>query len=62
MRFLRDLLADGPHKAAEVYDLAAGNGIARNTLKRAKEDLGIESYQEGRAWWWAQPKVDEEAE
>jgi putative DNA primase/helicase len=58
-KFLRDLLADGPHKAKEVRDLAADDGIADKTLRRAKDELGIEPYQEGRAWWWALPEWPE---
>jgi hypothetical protein len=59
MKFLSGLLADGPHAAAEVYGLSADDGIAVRTLKRAKVDLGVESYQEGRSWYWKLPEDDE---
>ena len=42
MKFLRDLLADGPHKVSEVSGIAADAGIAERTLKRAKKDLGCQ--------------------
>ena len=57
-RFLKDLLADGPHRASEVYDLAEGAGITKRTLLRAKADLSVISYQrrdedQGKTeWWW----------
>ena len=51
-QFLRDLLADGPHAASEAYKLAGDAGISARTLKRAKRDLAVEAYQNGRAWWW----------
>ena len=56
MKFLRQLLADGPHLAKEVHDLAADAGIAKNTLERAKKDLGVDSYQRDRRWWWLLPE------
>ena len=60
-RFLRDLLADGPHRASEAFELAEDAGITKITLKRAKTDLGVVSYQrrdddEGKSvWWWELP-------
>ena len=55
-RFLRELLADGPHRASEVYDLAEDADIAVKTLKRAKKDLDIDSFQKDREWWWLLPE------
>ncbi len=56
-KFLRDLLADGPHRSQEVFDLAEDNGISVRTLKRAKRDLDVDSVRKvdsgGKAcWWW----------
>jgi hypothetical protein len=45
IKWLRELLADGKHRASEVRELAADDGIAKNTLERAKQDLGIEPFQ-----------------
>jgi putative DNA primase/helicase len=66
-RFLRELLADGPHRAREVLDLAEEADISKNTLYRAKDDLGVDSFQrktpEGKPeWWWVLPEEEEEEE
>jgi putative DNA primase/helicase len=63
-RFLRELLADGPHRAREVIELAEEADISKNTLYRAKDDLGVDSFQkktpEGRPeWWWVMPEEEE---
>jgi hypothetical protein len=60
-KFLRELLADGPHPAQEVLDLAAENGIAQRTLKRVKDEIGVEAYQQERAWFWKLETVAEAA-
>jgi len=63
LRFLRDLLADGPHAAKEVFRLAEDDGLPEKTVRRAKDDLDVETYQEGRQWWWRLPeRVDDELE
>ena len=54
-RFLQELLADGPHRASEIYELAEDAGIAERTLKRAKGDLGVVSEKQGDGWWWRRP-------
>lgn len=66
-RFLRELLADGPHRATEVYELADDADISRNTLNRAKRDMGIDSFQrktdDGKPeWWWVLPEEEEPPE
>lgn len=45
--WLRDVLADGPLSAKEIFRLAAQAGIAERTLKRAKRELGIRSQRSG---------------
>lgn len=50
--FLRDLLAEGPVKACEVYQEAKDAGIAEATLKRAKAALQADSYKDAAGWWW----------
>ena len=62
MRFLRELLSDGPHRAKEVIELAQDAGIPKRTLDRAKDDLGVKSVQKGREWWWELPVEPEEEE
>jgi hypothetical protein len=58
-RFLRGLLADGPHRAREVFSLAADDGIAEKTLRRAKDDLDVRAVQRADGWWWRLPTDDE---
>ena len=43
--WLRDLLAGGPRKSADVYSAAAAAGIPERTLMRAKADLRVASRQ-----------------
>jgi hypothetical protein len=63
-RFLVVLLDDGPLDAKDVYEVAKEIGIARNTLHRAKRELGVEVKKDGRgtaggakhrAWRWHLP-------
>lgn len=55
---LRELLAAGERKAAEVLRAARENGIPERTLNRAKRRLGIKARHEGQpgkhggAWYW----------
>jgi putative DNA primase/helicase len=63
-KFLRELLADGPHRASEVVELAEDDDISERTLRRAKNDLGVDSFQrktdDGKPeWWWVLPDEDE---
>jgi len=61
VRFLRELLADGPYPAKDIPDLAADQGISWRTLERAKKLLGVKSKHEGKAWYWERPAVEEDA-
>ena len=57
--FLRERLAEGPVRVAEVAQAAASAGIKMPTLRRAKSLLGVESKKHGQpgsdiqAWMWA---------
>ena len=60
--FLEGLLADGPMPASEVKEEAEAEGISERTLKRAKQELGVEAVREGRSgeiggdlWCWRLP-------
>ena len=58
--FLLDALADGPRLARELYAEAEAAGIAKKTLKRAKDRLGVGSKKVGGAgssgaWSWLPP-------
>lgn len=64
-RFLRELLADGPHRAKEVLELAEEADITKNTLYRAKDALSVDSFQRKTAdgkpeWWWMLPEGEDE--
>lgn len=51
--FLRDYLADGPQPTNEVLKKAENAGMNIVTIRRAKSDLGIDSYKEpGRTGRW----------
>jgi putative DNA primase/helicase len=56
---LLDRLEDGPVRADDILDEAKQNGIAKNTLYRAKKELGIKSRKEpGKTdggWLWELP-------
>jgi putative DNA primase/helicase len=58
-RFLRHLLSDGPHRATECQELAEDEDISIRTLRRAKDNLCVDSYREGSEWWWRLPDEDE---
>ena len=61
-KFLRHLLSDGPHRATEIHDLAADDGISEKTLKRAKRDLNVDSFRKDNVWWWVLPDPDDDEE
>lgn len=53
---LADLLKSGPRPADEVTEAAKQRGVSERTLRRAREDLQVESefvgtYQQHRYWW-----------
>jgi hypothetical protein len=58
MRFLEDLLKDGPVSVQTVIDAARQAGIAEMTLKRAKKQIGITSKKDSTysgGWLWELP-------
>jgi|GEM_PF-6974796 len=60
--FLRDLLREGPHPAKIVKASARDAGITEQTLRRARESLGVTNTKEGFGvkghWVWSlSPKV-----
>ncbi len=58
--FLRDLLADGPMKAAAVQREARQAGISEKALRRARERLGIKprKLDFSGGWVWEMPHED----
>ena len=53
LELLEDELERGPRLAAELQVAANKVNVSKRTLHRAKDELGLVTYQEGRAWWWA---------
>jgi len=65
-RFLIKLLAAGPMAAKELKREAKDAGIAWVTVRRAKDELGIEPYKRGFGgsgiWFWKLPGTDDDPE
>ena len=53
--FLAEVLADGPVPSTELYAEAETRGIAKRTLFRAKENLGVGTRRVGKGWAWVLP-------
>lgn len=57
--WLRDAMADGPVPAKVIIERAKADGVAKRTLDRAKDVLGVVStrlgYSENQAWVWTLP-------
>jgi len=51
------MLGNGPLPAKDMLALAERDGHKWATVKRAKEQLGVESFQEGEAWYWKLAQV-----
>jgi putative DNA primase/helicase len=58
--FLKEVLAEGPVLAGKVEAAAKAAGVARRTLHRAKERLGVTSLKDGfgqkARWLWKLPE------
>lgn len=51
--WLRQTLSDGQwHRQKEIEVGAQAVGIAERTLRRAREDVGVNCKQMNNAWWW----------
>ena len=65
MEHIRVELADGPKAAKAMFASADDAGISRETLRRAKRRLGVESkrldYDGGWVWAWPEPAAGAEA-
>jgi AAA domain/Bifunctional DNA primase/polymerase, N-terminal len=55
--WLEAQLAESPVPSASVLKRAKADGIAERTLRRAKDELGIVSEREGKAWVWRLPEM-----
>ena len=57
-KLLLDLLANGPVPANAIWAAADANCIAERTLKRAKEELKVQSDKTADGWVWSLPAKD----
>ena len=55
--FLLKALANGRQLATDMEEARKAHDIADRTLKRARQDLNIQVYRDGRAWYWELPTV-----
>ena len=53
--FLMEALASGPVKADELYATAKRREISARTLRRAKDQLGVEVFRQDNVWFWRLP-------
>lgn len=58
-RLIETALRSGAVPAADMMQMAEEQGISFKTFKRAKETLGVISFQRGRVWYWDLPIVAE---
>jgi len=55
--FITATLTNGAVPAVEIKTIAESAGISKNTLERAKSELGVQSVQQDGAWLWTLPEV-----
>lgn len=56
---VREAFSATPHdiSAYDLYDLVVNRrGISEPVYRRAKKDLGLESYRIGKRWWFKNPE------
>ena len=64
MRFLLDVLKEGPEPSAEVKQDAENAGISEKTLSRARKAMGVKASKAGMkgGWEWSLPDIQDECE
>ena len=56
--WLRDFLKGGALPCGRIEDQGKGHhGFSKKTLQRAKEEIGVCSFQKGRKWYWQLPEA-----
>jgi hypothetical protein len=62
MELLKEMLAAGPVRAAEVMSQARGQGFSERTLRRAKKKLGVVAFRRAHMgpWEWKLPEPEDE--
>ena len=63
-QFLLNILSDTPMDKNEVMEAATMQGIKSETLRRAREELGVITNSKGNRSWWSLPAdyIDDAAE
>lgn len=61
-QFLLNTLSSTPMDKNEVVDTANEQGIKYETLRRAREELGVITDSKGNRSWWSLPQVSEDDE
>ncbi|MBS1840414.1 MAG: hypothetical protein JSS69_11015 [Acidobacteria bacterium] len=54
--WLLSQLANGPSLAREILVLGVGSGWGWATVRRAKLNIGAQSFRKAEEWWWFDPK------
>ena len=50
--FILKMLANTPIKAIEMYEKGKSLHFSKRTLDQAKAELKVQSYKEGKSWYW----------
>jgi hypothetical protein len=58
--WLKAFLSGGRRKANDILRYGKLQGFSPKTLRRAKDQFGIDSEQENRVWYWSDPAVQEQ--
>ncbi|MBD3260583.1 MAG: hypothetical protein GF334_02725 [Candidatus Altiarchaeales archaeon] len=58
--FLIEQILDGPKLSSKIFEEGSKRGLNERILRRAREDLGFETYHYGKSgdWWWYDPKLE----
>jgi len=60
VELLKTELADGQEvSASEIYEIAKNEGISQRTLKRAKKELGVKTFQRDKKWYWCLSPIED---
>jgi 2-methylaconitate cis-trans-isomerase PrpF len=59
MRFLSDNLSETPMDKEDIVNAAKAQGIKYETLRRAREKLGVITDPQGNRSWWSLPQSDD---
>ncbi len=55
--WLEKQLIGRPWPARKILELASKLGWGWATVRRAKQNVGVQSFKKGNEWWWLDPKT-----